>query len=159
MSTVPTVASNPIPIKYDAGLSIKPTEVYLQPFQDVANTFRATSIVQMYDYKMSSINTNIVFDVGTQTNSHAIVFTFRNKTYATKLQFVVDVPPTLSLDVPSVFVINPAEIVTMTVTTNQSGLVQQSITAVHELVANLSWTVNPVNFIGPVNVVQNLPSL
>ena len=131
-----------------------------EPFRDPDNTFRATSVQQMFSFTPEPSPRSIVYSIGVRPdNIKSTVYRIRNNTVNASLQFTFTVPSFLFLDVPLQLLVEPQQETLVTVSFNENDARGKSLTRTRNYAEFFNWEVKPVNVTGPVYVRRNLPTL
>jgi len=86
--------------------------ILVTPYQDPPNTFRATSITDMfrvvpapdkYWKDLDSLGASFIYDVGLGPEVRSLIFTFQNRTVSHTLRVTLTLPPYLRSDIGNVF--------------------------------------------------------
>lgn len=133
----------------------------VRPHKDPENTFRATSIEQMYSYTPDDASRKIVYSVGiSPTNSiRTTKFKFRNNTVNTTLKFMFSVPSFLKINESSTVQLKPNQELIIDVILDEIVIKQKSLQSTKNFLEHFKWTVSPIEVTGPVYVKRNLPAL
>lgn len=165
---VALISTQAQPILYPSTTPRRPAQLPLlpstykltRPFKDPDNTFRATSVQQMFSFTPDTSARSIIYHIGVRPDTIApVTYRVRNNTLNTTLQFTFDVPEFLFLNVPAVLEINAQQEVVIIVSFNESDARMKSITRSRFYTDVFAWDVEPINVNGPVYIVRNLPAI
>jgi hypothetical protein len=128
------------------------------PFKDPDNSYRATSVQQMFSFTPDPSSRSIIYSIGVRPDAiRPTTYRIRNNTTNAQLQFTFKVPEFLFLSVPHTLLINPQDEILVTVSFNESYARDKSLTRVRMYTDVFEWDVIPINVRGPVYVMRNLP--
>lgn len=127
---------------------------FLSPWVDPPNTFRATSIAQMYKMTVSEAPFDFTYEVGLAPSDAPVRIVVENKTVSTDLQFTLKLPSFLSASVNRVFVLDRRATMEFTIALNEPAARNKSRTTQRAYLDNSVIEVLPLLVNGPV-YVQN----
>jgi hypothetical protein len=127
-----------------------------QAFVDPENTFRATSIEQMYSIAFDSTVRNFTYEVGVPFFTTVNV-KFRNNTTSHSLRVKFDVPSFIN-PIDSVLLAVGSETIVV-ISLHEENAQQKSQEAAKQIDSFVRWSVSPEQVFGPVFVKLDMPSL
>ncbi len=149
---VPITGAGSPPVFTNSGVAGS-TEL-IAPYKDPNGSKRAEIIDMMFDISPPISDMNIVYNTGIPNSESIRSFNIFNKTLATNLQFVFDIPEIFIISPSSEFVVPPNSHVIMTLTVNENILFNLPVGG-NSFSINLN--VIPLNVSGPVYIHKITP--
>lgn len=140
--------------------TIPPILILVSPWQDPPNTFRATSIRDMYSIVAFPNMFDITYEVGVPPTAIVPrIFTFRNNTQSNELELNLTLPPwwVCDTDMPTTILRNTTIIFSLNFV--EGPAISNSKTNVKTYPDEIIFNIAPVQVNGPVYVFNNLPPL
>jgi hypothetical protein len=148
-----TTPRRPLPLP-PAPSSVKLTK----PFKDPDNSYRATSVQQMFSFTPEPNSRAIIYSIGVRPDTiRPTTYRIRNNTLNTQLRFTFKVPEFLFLDVPNIMIMNPQQETLVTVSFNENNAREKSLTRTRFYSDTFEWDVEPIEVRGPVYIARSLP--
>lgn len=141
--TLPTLVPSQVPNNAVPGIKL------IQPFTDPTNTFRASTVNQMY-FLVPSLPTSssLEYDVGVTSSFKSTIYSIQNNAVSHSLYLEIHLPPYLVCNTLLTSSIPPRTIANVTVNFNNSYA--QILTTNTEYNNNFYFVVKPLNVFGPV---------
>ena len=137
-----------------------PTITFIRNLIEPVNTFRATSVAQMFDTQWSKNDFLLRYDVGIQSTIPTSTLTVRNRTVSHDLSIQLDVPEWYALNFVSQFILNrDGEKRVITFSFNESAVQGLSKTRQFQFNHDISVAVTPMQVNGPVYVMNSTDPL
>jgi hypothetical protein len=136
-----------------------PVVKLIKPWVDPQNSFRASSVEQMFDYHIST--PTLIFDyfVGVEPVVKTFVMYIRNKTLNTDLNVSVELPDYFSCDTSLKVTVVKNTISLFVLRLNEPWIKEYTKTSSLPIRKDIIVTASPVDVVGPVYVRTDLKML
>jgi hypothetical protein len=139
-------------------MTLDPSKVITLPYIDPQNTFRASTVEEMYSVAWSNAPFEIVYEAGISP-TYAKTLALRNNTISNRLQFQLTVPNWLAISTNTFFILEPNQTVLISIGLNEEASLNLLRSNVKHTTEDFKITVTPLAVNGPVSIIANLQTL
>jgi hypothetical protein len=130
-----------------------PNVVFTRKLIEPPNSFRATSVLQMFDFKLDATHLIFTYDVGIPPAFQPFPLLIRNLSVSHDLQVDLRLPKWIVPDItPQFLLARGGEKRTVTLSFNEDAAREISKTTQRQIVQNMGIVVTPLQVAGPVYV-------